>query len=135
MRIRSQIDAIEVMGVDPLRFLVVPRVLGSIFALPLLTTLVLYAAIASGYGVAVWQFDLNGTQYIAQITQFVTPHDLLSAILKSFVFGLTLSLIQCYCGFKAENGPQGVGMATNRAIVAGISITALANLIISGFMY
>lgn len=135
MKIRSQIDAIEVMGVDPLRYLVVPRVLASIIAMPILTLVVLYAAIGAGMGVAVFQFGLSGAQFWGQITAYVTGHDLMSCMAKAFSFGIVLALIQCFCGFQAEHGPQGVGLATNRAIVLGISATAWVNLLISGLMY
>lgn len=135
MKIRSQIDAIDVMGVDPLRFLVAPRVIASLIAMPILTLVVLYAAIAAGWGVAVFQFGLSGPQFLTQITGYVTGHDLLACLTKSFAFGGVMSLIQCFCGFQAEHGPQGVGLATNQAIVLGISSVAWVNLLITGLMY
>ena len=135
MKIRSQIDAIDVMGVDPVRFLVVPRVVASVIAMPIMTAVTLYAAIGAGYLVAVFQFDLNGVQYLSQIMQNTTAHDLFVCIVKSLSFGLLMALIQCFAGFRAEHGPQGVGLATNQAIVAGISSLAWVNLLISAMMY
>ncbi len=135
MRIRNQIDAIEVMGVDPIRWLVVPRLIGSLLAMPILTLVVLYAAVASGWVVGVVQYDLNGALFMSQVLGFITPYDLGTAMLKAGAFGLTLAIIQCYCGFAAEHGPQGVGLATNRAIVASVAAISWVNLVISGLMY
>lgn len=135
MRIRSQIDAIEMMGVDPVRFLVVPRVIGSIFAMPALTVVGLYAAIAMGWGVGVYQFGLNGSAFLEQIYTTSGLDDLGAAILKSIAFGGTLVVIQCFAGFEARQGPQGVGLATNKAVVAGAVAIGWINLVVSGALY
>jgi len=135
MRIRSQIDAIEVMGVDAVKFLVIPRLVGSIFALPVLTIAGIYAAVAMGYVVNTYQFGLNGAQFLDLLFMTTKMHDLWAAVIKSLVFGSTLAVIQTYAGFHAKHGPQGVGLATNFAVVAGATAIAWLNLIVTGFLY
>lgn len=135
MRIRSQIEAIDVMGVDPVRFLVVPRLIGSLVAMPMLTITAIWGAIAMGYVVAVGQFGLNGEAFLEQIWATTTAHDIEAALWKSLAFGSTLAIVQTYFGFHAEHGPQGVGMATNHAVVTGAVLIGWLNLIVTTAMY
>lgn len=135
MRIRAQIDAIAVMGVDPVRFLVVPRIVASMFAMTALTVFALYAAIAAGYVVGVVQFGINGQSFLEQIAFTTKMHDVYAAIVKAVLFGGVLSVIQAYSGFSAQPGPLGVGLATNRAVVVGTTAIAWVNLMVTGVMY
>lgn len=135
MRIRGQIDAIEVMGVDAAAFLVVPRLIGSMFAMVTLTIVAIYGAVGMGWFVATQQFGINGPAFLAQILDITTLHDLRAAVFKAIGFGATLSIVQSYFGFHAEDGPQGVGMATNQAVVSGAVLIGWVNLAITGAMY
>lgn len=135
MRTRSQIDAMAVMGVNPVAFLVVPRLIGSIVALPMLTLAAIWGAIGMGWLVGVMQFDLNGHTFLDQIWSTTSMYDVQVALWKSLAFGGTLAVVQTYFGFRAEHGPQGVGMATNRAVVYGAVLIGWLNLMISAFAY
>ncbi len=135
MRTRSQIDAIDVMGVDPVGFLVVPRLIGSLFAMPMLTLAAIWGAIGMGWLVGVLQFDLNGHAFLEQIWSTTTMYDVRVALWKSLAFGGTLAVVQTYFGFHAGHGPQGVGMATNQAVVYGTVLIGWLNLMISAFAY
>jgi phospholipid/cholesterol/gamma-HCH transport system permease protein len=120
MRVTEQIDAITTMGVSPVQYLVVPRVLATTLLLPLLTTCFGVAGQAGAYVVAVeWQ-GIDPGVFIDRIQQFLTPHDIWMAIDKSLVFGFAVSLICCRKGYDASGGARGVGEATAKAVVASI---------------
>ena len=135
MRIGQQIDALEVMAVDPYKYLIVPRVIGTLIGLPLLLAFALIGAIGSSYLVAVYQYNLNPTSFLQQLSILISLNDMLVAMLKCVVFGLATGLIECYIGFNAKPGPTGVGEATNSAIVVGAIVIAWLNLCITGIVY
>lgn len=135
MRIREQIDALEVMGVQPLSWLVTPRLLGILLVLPALTILAIFTMLASGYLVAVHQLHINGSTYIALATQGIGFVDLLFGMGKALWFGLLICLISCWFGFTSGRGPEGVGTATNRAVVASAVSCVLSNYFLSELFY
>lgn len=135
MRIREQIDALEVMAVDPYWFLVTPRFLGIVLVLPALTVLSVFTLVCSAYLVATAQLGLSGSDFIDQITHTTTGKDLAVCGLKSVFFGSFICTISCYCGYNSESGPSGVGSATNAAVVTSAVSCAIVNYFISQVMY
>jgi phospholipid/cholesterol/gamma-HCH transport system permease protein len=120
MRVSEQIDAITTMGVSPVQYLVVPRVLATTLMLPLLATCFGLAGQSGAYLVAViWQ-GIDPGIFFDRITQFLTPADLRMMVVKSLVFGFVVSIICCKKGFYASGGARGVGEATAKAVVASI---------------
>lgn len=135
MKLGQQIDALEVMAVDPYSYLVVPRVVGMVVGMPLVLSFAMASAIGSGYLVAVHQYGLNGHNFMEQLRVLLTINDLVIAGIKCVAFGLVTGLIECYMGFYAKPGPTGVGEATNMAIVVGAIVIAWINLVITGLVY
>lgn len=135
MKIKEQIDALEVMSVDPFEYLVAPRLLASIVMIPLISIVSLWCCIGAGYVVAVKQFDLNGVMFLQQVFGFMTITDVFNVIIKSFVFALVATPILCYAGFEAHGGAKGVGEATNRAVVWGAICIVTANAFLTAIMY
>jgi phospholipid/cholesterol/gamma-HCH transport system permease protein len=120
MRVTEQIDAITTMGVSPVQYLVVPRVLATTFVMPLLATCFGLAGQLGAYVVAVvWQ-GLDPGVFIDKITQFLEVKDLRMLAVKSVVFGFVISVICCKKGFGASGGARGVGDATAKAVVTSI---------------
>ena len=120
MRVTEQIDAITTMGVSPIQFLVVPRVLATTVMLPLLAVCFGMAGMGGAYLVAVvWQ-GIDPGLFFDKIQQFVQPSDLRMLAVKSALFGLVVSVICCKKGFYASGGARGVGEATAKAVVASI---------------
>jgi phospholipid/cholesterol/gamma-HCH transport system permease protein len=120
MRVTEQIDAITTMGVNPVQFLVVPRVVATTLMLPLLATCFGVAGQIGAYIVAVvWQ-GIDPGIFLSKVEQFLTAKDLRMTIAKSLVFGFVVSVICCKKGFFASGGARGVGEATARAVVASI---------------
>ena len=135
MRIREQIDAMEVMAVNPLWYLVLPRLLGIMMVLPALTIISIFATLTAAYGVAVFQLDLNGPDFIQFARQGIQPMDLAYCMIKGLVFGICISLIGCFFGFNSGKGPEGVGRATNAAVVTMSIVVVFLNYFLSEIFY
>jgi phospholipid/cholesterol/gamma-HCH transport system permease protein len=120
MRVTEQIDAITTMGVSPVQFLVVPRVLATTLMLPLLATCFGLAGQTGAYVVAVLWQGIDPGIFLDRIEQFLQVSDLRMMFVKSIVFGFVVSVVCCKKGFYASGGARGVGEATARAVVASI---------------
>lgn len=123
MRVTEQIDALEVMAVNPVHYLVVPRFWAAVIMVPLLTIIADLVGIAGGYLVGVMLLKVDAGIFIRKMQEMVEWLDLSSGIYKAFVFGGLLSIIGCYKGYNASGGAEGVGRATTEAVViASVSI-------------
>ncbi len=123
MRVTEQIDALEVMAVNPVHYLVVPRFWAAVLMVPLLTVIADLVGIAGGYLVGVMLLKVDAGIFIKKMQEMVEWMDISSGIYKAFVFGGLLSIIGCYKGYNASGGAEGVGRATTEAVViASVSI-------------
>lgn len=135
MRIREQIDALEVMAVNPHWFLVTPRFVGILVVLPALTVLSTFTMLFSAWSVAVLQLGLNSAVFLDYVVQTTGPADLLFGALKSLVFGTVICLVSCFFGFTSSPGPTGVGHATNLAVVVSAVTCVVLNYGLSELLY
>ncbi len=135
MRIREQIDALEVMAVNPHWYLITPRLLGILLVMPALTTIAMYVMVAAAYAVAVLQLGLNGAEFLEFAVQAAAPVDLLYGGIKAMCFGVIICMVSCYCGFNSGRGPAGVGAATNTAVVTAAVACVVLNYFISEVVY
>jgi phospholipid/cholesterol/gamma-HCH transport system permease protein len=117
MRITEQIDALSTMAVNPVQYLVTPRILAAIIMVPLLTMLFNCVGMAGGYGVAVWLQNVDRGAFVENARWIVDTKDVTQGIMKATVFGAALSLISCFQGYNASGGAKGVGIGTTRAVV------------------
>ncbi len=124
MRISEQIDALESMAVNPIQYLVLPRLIAAMVVTPILTLLFFIIGMGGAYFVAVLVEGVHQGQWIAKLRDIVGPLDVLQGMIKSVIFGFLVALIGCYQGFNAAGGGRGVGMGTTRAVVLG-SVTTL----------
>jgi phospholipid/cholesterol/gamma-HCH transport system permease protein len=124
MRVTEQIDALYVMAANPVKHLIVPRVIAGVLMLPLLTVVSDFVGILGGYFVGVHLLHINEGVFLKNITKMVDLNDLYNGLIKAACFGLILSLIGCYKGFNTRGGAEGVGRATTEAVVFA-SITIL----------
>lgn len=134
MRISEQIDALEVMAIDPIEYLVVPRVMAGFFMMPLLS--VCFAVIGSlaAAGVACGIMGLDWTIFWAQYTRVVDAIDIVHCVVKGAAFGLILTWLGCFYGYNAYGGARAVGMATRGTVVATILTILLADYILTSFL-
>lgn len=130
MQVTEQVDAIRAMGGDPVQKLVLPRVVATTLAVPLLTLFAIVVGVAGGMLVADLQFHVSGRFFLQTITSTVTVPDLFAGVLKTFAFGWTIAMVSCWVGLGASGGTAGVGRATTRAVV----IAAIAVLVSDFFL-
>jgi len=127
MRVTEQLDALRVMGADPIAYLVVPRVLACLIMVPVLTIFSDLLGIFGGYIVTVRGFDVNATEYWDFSATFVSNWDLFTGLIKSVVFGGVIGLISCYKGFHCRQGAEGVGRAATDSFVVSFIVIIVSN--------
>ena len=120
MRVTEQIDALETMAVDPLNYLVVPRVVAAAIATPVLTMLFNAIALFGAYGVAVWTKDLSPGTFLNRLEYLVEIKDVTNGLGKAALIGFVVTMIAAFRGYKASGGARGVGIATTQAVVGGL---------------
>ena len=123
MRIDNQIDALECMGINPLKYLISPRILAGIICVPILTAIFIVVGIFGGYFVGVILFDVSAGSYFQNMNDTVTNRDLIMGLTKSIIFGLLIIWISCEKGFNLHLdktgafGSEGVSRITTEAVV------------------
>lgn len=117
MRISEQIDAMELMGLNPFRYLVVPKILAGIIALPLLAAIFNVVGIFGGYLVGGKLLGVGQGTYFGEMANYVDKKDILGGIYKSLSFGVLISWVCCYKGYYSGFGAEGVSKATTQAVV------------------
>lgn len=118
MRVTEQVDALETMAVNPIQYLLVPRVLAGLIMVPMLVMIFDLLGLTGGYFVAVTVKGLSAGTFITRTQQWLDPEDIAEGLIKGAVFGLFIALVACYKGFNASGGAKGVGQATTEAMVA-----------------
>lgn len=135
MRVSEQIDALRTLAVDPIKFLVVPRIWAGVFMVPLLTGVASFFGILGGYLVSVHLLYVNPVVYTRNAELHSDVDDLFNGLLKAAVFGLLLTLTSCYTGFNAKGGAEGVGRATTTAVVASAMLIIAADYFLTAIMF
>lgn len=137
MQISEQVEALEVMAVDPMRLLVAPRLWAVTLMLPLLCAYADVVGLAASYWAAVDQMGVDGGSFMQQVRDIVHLQDLAAGVFKGLVFGWLVALVACYHGYRAlkREGAEGVGVATNRAIVHAAVMCIVLNMVLSALMY
>lgn len=118
MAVTEQIDAIRALGADPLKKLVFPRLIASIFVLPLLGVIALVLGVGGAMVITDSQFDIPASFFFRSALNSVTMLDFMSGVVKTPVFGALIALIGCHLGMVTRGGTAGVGASTTRAVVA-----------------
>ena len=117
MRVSEQIDAIQVMGVNPLEYLVAPRIWASIVVLPFLTAAFDFVAMIGSYFLCIHVLEMDEAVFWDKTSLWLNPNHINEGLIKAAVFGAVFSLICCFRGFNTKGGAKGVGDATNRGVV------------------
>jgi phospholipid/cholesterol/gamma-HCH transport system permease protein len=131
MRVTEQLDALTTLRTDPYRYLIAPRLIAALIAIPLMVLIANAIGIFGGYFVAVYKLDFNAVGYLETTRQYLTATDLQMALVKSAFFGFFIALTGCYHGFHAQGGAAGVGRATTDAVVSAFILILLSNTIIT----
>src|SRR5271169_1544525 len=118
MRVTDQIDALTTLSTDPLRYLVLPRLIAGFLSLPILVFVADIIGVFGGYLVAIYRFGFNPEAYLNRTQQYLETNDVVSGLVKAAVFGFIVALMGCYHGYYSRGGAQGVGHATTHAVVS-----------------
>lgn len=135
MKVTEQIDALYTMSVNPVQYLIMPRVIAGILMLPVLTVISDFIGIVGGYFVGVELLKINSGIFMARIVEFLDLNDIFNGLIKSAVFGLILSLVGCYKGFYTSGGAAGVGRATTQAVVIASVAILISDYFLTAVMF
>ncbi len=135
MKVGEEIEALEVMAINPVRYLVVPRFLAMMVMLPVLTVFGNYIGMAGGWVICHFTLDMNTAAYILRLLEAGHPMDLYSGLIKSFVFAWLIITIACQAGLEVTGGAEGVGQATTASVVNAILAMLVANAILTAAFF
>lgn len=130
MKVTEQIDALEALAIDPVRYLVMPRFLASIIMLPVLTIIANFIAVMGAFGVAYFFQDVSFQVFFNSAKRVFEFKDIAGGLVKAFFFGASTSILGCHVGLNAMGGAQGVGNATIRAFVLAAAMTLVLDYIL-----
>lgn len=131
MRVSEQIDALEVMGVDPYRYLCLPRILATSIGLPVLVVVTEVVAVYTALFISASMLNVPASVFMYGVTHFFMVRDFTGGIVKAVLFGLLIGTSGCYYGFTVHGGAQGVGRATTRAVVLSAVLILLVDFAIA----
>jgi len=135
MRVTEQIDALTTLSTNPIRYLVVPRLVAAVVTMPVLVLIADAIGVFGGYVIATRSLGFNGSIYIKNTLDFVTNGDVRSGVIKVAVFGFIIALMGCYNGFHSRGGAQGVGAATTNAVVTSSILILAANYFLTSILF
>src|SRR5690348_4773222 len=127
MRVTEQIDALSTLSTNPLKYLVVPRLIAGLISLPCLVAVADIIGVFGGYVIAVYKLGFNSSAYVKHTVDFLTTLDVVSGLTKAAVFGFVVALMGCYHGYHSRGGAQGVGAATTNAVVSASILILVSN--------
>jgi phospholipid/cholesterol/gamma-HCH transport system permease protein len=135
MRITEQIDALEVMGMDPRSYLITPRIVAGTLGVPMLTVLSNIAGILGGWFVAVKLFGVNEYLFWEKMKDLTELHDFLGGLYKATFFGFIITAVSCYFGFYTRGGTEGVGRATTNSVVASSMLVLISDYFLTAIIF
>ncbi|MFV9875900.1 MAG: MlaE family ABC transporter permease [Rickettsiales endosymbiont of Dermacentor nuttalli] len=135
MRVTEQIDALQSLSTDPIKYLVTPRVIASIIMLPCLVLISDIIGVMGGYLVSVHKLRFNPVIYLKNTFQYLEAIDVISGLTKAAIFGFIIAVISCHAGYHSKRGAQGVGAATTNAVVLSSILILIFNYIITGLFF
>ena len=135
MKVSEEIEALEVMAINPIRFLIVPRVLAMLVMLPALTVFGDWLGMAGGWSICRFALDFTTTNYVLRSVESADLWDLATGLIKSVVFSWLIATIACHRGLTVEGGAEGVGQATTDSVVWSLLIVLLANAALTSIFF
>lgn len=135
MRVTEQIDALEAMAVNPVQYLVTPRVLATTVMMPILTAYFVFLGMVGAWLVATSLLHGDPGFFLAKTIEWMDPADLYNGLIKSTAFGVIIATISCHKGFNAAGGARGVGLATTEAVVNSSILIFVGDYILTVLMF
>lgn len=134
MMVTEQVDAIRALGADPVKKLVVPRVLACLVSIPMLTMLANVVGVAGGMLVCIQQLGITPKFYYNQFLSTIAPVDLYHGLIKSVFFGYTIGIVGCWVGMQTHGGTEGVGNSTTLTVVITACTILISDYVLSQFL-
>jgi phospholipid/cholesterol/gamma-HCH transport system permease protein len=135
MKITEQIDALRVLAVNPVRYLISPRLLAAVMALPLLSIISDVVGIFGGWFVAVKIYGVNDYLFWQKMKDIVELYDFIGGLYKATVFGFLIAAVSCYFGFATKGGAEGVGRATTASVVTSAMLVLIVDYFLSAIIF
>ena len=135
MRVTEQIDALETLSTNPIKYIVFPRLVAATISMPLLALVGNIIGILGGFFVSTRRLGFNQDSYIINTIEFLEIGDVTSGLLKASIFGFIIALMGCYNGFNSTNGAEGVGKATTNAVVSSSILILASNYLLTELLF
>jgi phospholipid/cholesterol/gamma-HCH transport system permease protein len=135
MRVTEQIDALTTLSTNPIKYLVVPRLVAAVISMPILVAIADMIGVFGGYVASTQSLGFNGPVYLNNTANGLTYDDVSSGLIKAAVFGFIIALLGCYHGFNSRGGAQGVGAATTNAVVSASILILAANYLLTNLLF
>ena len=135
MKVSEEVDALVTIGLNPTKFLVIPKLLAIIIMQPCLTLISDVISMMGGMVVGLGLLKIDWLRYIRQTRDALILQDILTGLIKSVVFAMIIALVGCYEGFQVEGGAEGVGLHTTSSVVKSIFLIIVADLIVTTFFF
>ncbi len=135
MKVTEQLDAMNIMAIDPVRYLALPRFLAGVLMFPVITVFADTVAIVGGYLVSIMTLDVSSSTFIEGLRAFYKHSDLIGGLIKSVIFGGIISLSGIYFGFNTQGGAEGVGRATMTAVVGSCLSVLVADYLLAIILF
>ena len=135
MKVSEEIEALDVMAINPIRFLIVPRFVAMLIMLPILTVFGNYIGMVGGWTICHFALDMSTAAYVMRAIEAAKLGDLYSGLTKSVVFAWLVVTIASYAGLKVEGGAEGVGLATTHSVVYSILSILVANAMLTALFF
>jgi phospholipid/cholesterol/gamma-HCH transport system permease protein len=135
MKVSEEIEALQVMAINPVQFLIVPRVIAMVVMLPLMTVVGNYVGIAGGWALCHFAMDWDTATFVLRSFEGTDVIELYGGLVKSVVFAWLIITIACHAGLNTEGGAEGVGIATTASVVRSLQTQLVANAILSAIFF
>ncbi len=135
MRVTEQIDALYTLSTDPMKYLVVPRIVAGALMLPFVVIVADIIGVFGGYLISIYKLGFSPYMYLRNTFDYLKFSDIASGLLKASIFGYFVCLIGCFYGYTSNGGAQGVGNATTKAVVSSSIIILLMDYLITGILF
>lgn len=134
MKVTEQIDALEVMGINSIQYLAVPRIVAATIAVPMLSVIFLFIGNLGAYAVGTTTLMIDKAMYFSKLGDFMVVEDVAQGVIKATVFGFVIAVIGTYFGFQVEKGAVGVGRGTNLAVIWGMVSVLILDYFLTTFL-
>ncbi len=135
MRVTEQIDALTTLATNPIKYLVVPRLVAAVISMPILVAIADSIGIFGGYVASTESLGFTGSIYLKNTIDAITFQDVSSGLIKAAVFGFIIALLGCFNGFHSKGGARGVGAATTNAVVSASILILAANYVLTNLLF